>query len=306
MCFNAGFVIRIYMELWIILSLVAMFANVGKVLIVNRLCYGVDSRVLVLCGRLVATVLLLPILIIVNRSFPLDIKFWVVVAVTAGLTAFASVLYTEAIKKGKLSSVMPMQAAVPVFTLLTLFIVDGQSPKSESILFMVVSMAAVAYTLYQSGKEKDKGGGEFIFVVYSVIAAVLFGVCTFMDKVAIGSVVNGALAYSACWNLASLVIMIFENIRTKNIGGIFVRKNISPICLFSIVTVIAFFSQQYAVQKAMSIDGSVVNVKSIVMLHLPIIILLSFYLPGEKPSKRILLGGLAAVLAGILLVRSVI
>ena len=294
------------MELWIILSLVAMFANVGKVLVVNRLCHGVDSRILVLCGRLIATVLLLPILIIVNKSFPLDIKFWVIVTATAISTAFASVLFTEAVKKGKLSCVMPMQAAVPVFTLLTLFIVTRQSPKPASILFMIISMAAVAYTLYQSGREKDKNDGRFIFVVYSVIAAVLFGVSTFMDKVAIGYVVNGALAYSACWNLASSAIMLFENIRTKNIGKIFAKGNISPIGLFSMATLIAFFSQQYAVQRAMSIEGSVVNVKSIVMLHLPIIILLSFYLQGERPSKRILLGGLVAVIAGILLVRSVL
>lgn len=294
------------MKFWIVLSLVAMFANAGKILVINRLCHGIDSRLLVLCGRLVSTVLLLPMLIIINKSFPLDIKFWLIVTVTSVLTAVASVLFTEAVKKGKLSCVMPMQALLPVFTLLTLFIVTRQSPKPASILFMIISMAAVAYTLYQSGKEKDKNDGRFIFIVYSVIAAVLFGFCTFMDKVAIGCIINGALAYSACWNLASSVIMIFENIRTKNITKFFIKENALPIGLFSMVTLIAFYSQQFAVQKALFIEGSIVNVKSIVMLHMPIIILLGYYLPGEKPSRKILLGGLAAIFAGILLIRSVI
>jgi len=294
------------MELWIILSLVAMFISVAKVLIVKRLCHGVETRLLLLCGRAVSTVVLLPVLIIVNKSFPLDPKFWVVVTATAVLTAIASILFTEAIKKGKLSSVMPMQAAAPVFTLLTLLIVSRQTPKPASILFMMISMAAVAYTLYQSGKGKDKNDGRFIFTIYSIVAAVLFGVCTFMDKVAIGCVVNGALAYSACWNLASLVIMILENIRTKNITKIFARENALPIGLFSVATLSAFYSQQYAVQRALSIEGSIVNVKSIVMLHMPIIILISFYLPGEKTSRKIILGGLAAIVAGILLIRSVL
>jgi len=294
------------MEFWIIFSLAAMFANAGKILVVNRLCHEVDSRLLVLCGRLVSTVLLLPVLIIVNKAFPLEIKFWVVVIVTAVVTAFASVLFTEAVKKGKLSCALPMQALVPVFTLLTLFIVTRQSPKPLSILFMIISMAAVAYTLYQSGKEEDKNNGRFIFTVYSVIAAVLFGFCTFMDKVAIGSVVNGALAYSACWNLVSSAIMLFENIRTKDIVKIFVKENALPVGLYSIATLIAFYSQQYAVQKALLIEGSVVNVKSIVMLHLPMIMIISCFLPGEKPSRKILFGGLAAIFAGILLIRSIL
>ena len=148
---------------------------------------------------------------------------------------------------------------------------------------MTVSMICLAYALSAQAPRSERNPDGRRFVVYALIAAVLFGVCTILDRVAIGRVAFGALAYSACWNLASTVLMGTQ----CHHAGLFrsadrFRADAGPILLYSAAVLAAFYTQQYAVQLSLSIPGGVVHVKSIVMLHLPVVMLAGYLRPQRK------------------------
>jgi drug/metabolite transporter (DMT)-like permease len=293
-------------QLWILLSLLALVANAAKVLIVKLFCRGIDSRLLVFSGRLVSTLVLLPVLMISCRGVPSDGLFWTVIAVTAILTAIASVLYTQALQHGVLAIVLPTQAAVPVLSLVTLWIGWSETPSPRSAVLMTVSMICLAYALSAQAPRSERNPDGRRFVVYALIAAVLFGVTTILDRVAIARVAFGALAYSACWNLASTILMGTQCFH----AGLFRRSgrlwgDAGPILLYSAAVLSAFYTQQYAVQLSLHIPGGVVHVKSIVMLHLPVVMLVGYLGLKEKISTRSLIAGLLALAAGWLLIRDI-
>jgi hypothetical protein len=74
---------------------------------------------------------------------------------------------------------------------------------------------------------------------------------------------------------------------------------------YSAAVLSAFYTQQYAVQLSLSIPGGVVHVKSIVMLHLPVVMLVGYLWLKEKISTRSLIAGLLALAAGWMLIRDI-
>jgi drug/metabolite transporter (DMT)-like permease len=294
------------MHSWVLFSLAAMAAEVGKVLAVKHLCRGVNSRIVVLASRIVSAAVLIPVLFIMGIGFPVDATFWMVIVATSLITAIASVWMTDAVKFGNLTAVMPMQAAVPVFSLLTLWLGWHDRPeKAESIVLMLLSMAAVGVTLYAANRDKTSGGKPF-YTILSLAAAILFGVSTILDRTAIARVAQGAIAYSACWNLFSALVMTAETARTKAWQGVSLSRSWMPLAAYSLAALAAFISQQYAVQKSLAIPGAVVNVKSIVMLHLPVLVVLGLLVFRERPRPLTLAASLSAIALAFLLVRSLI
>ncbi len=292
------------MPLWIVFSLSAMLCEVAKVLIIRKLCTGIHSRLVVLASRLISAAILLPMLFICGIGFPLDGMFWLVILTTALITFAGSIWITEAIQFGNLTIVMPMQAAVPVFSLLTLWLGWHETPKNESVLYMLLSMAAVGWTLYAANRDKSSAG-KSIYTLLSLAAAVLFGISTILDRVAINRIAQGALAYTACWNLFSAFLMAGETYRVKAFQKLTVRTAV-PLLLYGLAATGAFLTQQYAVQYSKTIAGAVVNVKSLVMLHLPIIVLLGLVALKERPKPMTLTASLSAILLAFLLVRSLL
>lgn len=294
------------MHSWVLFSLLAMGAEVGKVLAVKHLCQGINSRIVVLASRVVSAAVLIPVLFMMGIGFPADVIFWVVIVATSLITAVASVWMTDAVKFGNLTAVMPMQAAVPVFSLLTLWTGWHERPeKTESIVLMLLSMAAVGVTLYAANRDKTSGGKPF-YTILSLSAAILFGVTTILDRTAIARVAQGAIAYSACWNLFSAFLMASETIRTKTWQGVRLFRSWMPLAAYSLAALAAFISQQYAVQMSLAIPGAVVHVKSIVMLHLPVLVVLGLLVFRERPRPLTLAASLSAIALAFLLVRSLI
>ena len=294
------------MEPWILLSLVSLAANTAKVLIVKRLCAAIDSRLVVLAGRGISAAVLLPILLAKSGTLPGGGLFWGVVVAAAVITAFASVLFTEAVKKGPLALVIPAQAGVPVFTLLTLWLAGREAPAPAAVILMLLSMAAVAWMLYANYRREDAAHRQTRFAALSLIAAVLFGVSTVLDRVAIANAAYGALAYSACWNLLSAALIAAECLATKT-GRTALRPRPAdalPLTLYGLTVLAAFFTQQLAVQYSLPIPGAVVNVKSVVMLHLPVVLLVGILVFGERIVRQAALAGILALIFGLALVRA--
>jgi drug/metabolite transporter (DMT)-like permease len=290
---------------WVVLSLIAMAASVVKVLVVKRRCRQIDSRVVILTGRLVSTAVLLPMLWIVGDGLPTDGLFWGVTVTTAVITAVASILITEAIRKGPLALVIPAQAVVPVFSLLTLWVFWRESPAPAAVVLMLLSMAAVAWMLYASYCREDRAGKRTFYALLSLAAAVLFGVSTVLDRVAIARVADGALAYAACWSAVSVVLVGGECLRKCRTGAVLLpgREAVGPLAVFSLAVLIFFYAQQVAVQWSLGIDGAVVNVKSLVTLHLPVVVLIGLLVFREQVSRQALVAGLIALASGLALLR---
>lgn len=290
---------------WILFSLAAMAAEVGKVLIVKHLCQKINSRIVVLSGRVTSAAVLIPILFIQGIGFPTDIIFWAVIAVTSLITAVAAVWTTDAVKFGNLTVVMPMQATAPVFSQLFLWAVLHELPqKTETLILMLLSMAAVGFTLYAANKDKGSGG-KAIYTLLSLAAAVLIGISTILDRTAISRVAQGAIAYSACWNLFSAILMAAEIARSRTWKTL-QWESWKPLGIYSALSLAMFLSQQLAIQNSLTIPGAVVNVKAITMIRLPILVIIGIVLFGERPKRLTLAASLTAISLAFLLVRSLL
>jgi hypothetical protein len=100
--------------------------------------------------------------------------------------------------------------------------------------------------------------------------------------------------------------MTAETARTKAWQGVSLSRSWMPLAAYSLAALAAFISQQYAVQKSLAIPGAVVNVKSIVMLHLPVLVVLGLLVFRERPRPLTLAASLSAIALAFLLVRSLI
>ncbi len=293
------------MPLWIVLSLVSMVAYAARAIVVKRACQQVDSRQIVLVGRITGTMVLLPLLLMKHGSLPTDPVFWAVTFVTSLITMFASIMFTEAVMKGPLALVIPMQAAVPVFSLLTLWALFHESPSISAIVWMLVSMSAVGWMLYANYRGEDAMHKQTLYATLSLIAAILFGFSTILDRIPISRVEDGALTYSACWHLVSLVLVFGECLRKeRSIRRLVPTKAaVWGLLLFSVAILTAFTAQQYAVQLSLGIGGAIVNVKSIVTLHLALVMFVGLLFFKEKISRQALIAGIIAVISGLVLLR---
>ena len=280
-------------------------ANAAKVLTIRHLCGGIDSRLLVLCSRVFAAVVLIPLLVCSDYALPTSGLFWGVILITAVLTAVASILLTDAIKMGQLASVMPMQATVPLFMLFVLIIGFKEHPGTGAIFWIAATTACLGITLYLSCSAKglSRGAKFWVFALFSLAAAMIFGLTTVLDRVAITAVTGGALAYSGCWNLASSAILGVECVR-KRVHWRLSRRKLATVAIFSVLALAAFYCQQFAVQLSASLPGAVVNVKTIIMLHLPVVVGANYLSTEDKCSKRQLFLGLLTIACGIALIQS--
>lgn len=291
--------------LWMVFSLVSLAAYAARAIVVKRLCGQIDSRRVVLAGRATGALVLLPLLFMRHGALPSDPVFWAVTLATSFITMFASIMFTEAVQKGPLAMVIPMQAAVPVFSLLTLWGLYHESPSLRAVVWMLISMVAVAWMLYANYRREETSHRQTRYALLSLGAAVLFGFSTILDRTPISRVADGALAYTACWQLVSAVLVLGECFRRQRSfrGLLPQRKEVLPLAIFSGVILIAFTTQQYAVQLSLDIDGAIVNVKSIGTLHLAVVMFIGLLFFKEKISRQALIAGIIALVSGLALLR---
>jgi len=284
-------------KLWVIMSMIAMLANFGKVLIVKQQCQHIDSWLLIFYARLVSAIVLLLFWYFLDYDLPRNLTFWGVTLVTALLTLAASILYVESIKKGQLSVVVPIQASVPLFMIVVTMIAYHEIPNRYALLSILVIVISIGYILVVTTKKSTVTRSKSVnfSVLLSLVAAALFGLSTVLDRVAIATVVNGALVYSAYWNLISALLMVPQFLVSKKATVMFN----APIAFYSFLTLMAFVFQQFAVQYSLAIDNGVTYVKTIVMIHIALVALAGFLMLKEKTSRGVLVAGLMTLMASI-------
>jgi drug/metabolite transporter (DMT)-like permease len=291
------------LELWVIMSMIAMLANFGKVLLVKKKCQQIDSWLLVFYARLVSALVLLLLLYFLDYKIPTSITFWGVTLVTALLTMAASILYVESIKKGQLSVVVPIQASVPLFMIMVTTIAYHEMPNRHALLSILVIVISIGYILVVTTKSVTLSKSVNFSVLLSLVAAALFGISTVLDRVAIATVVNGAVVYSAYWNLISALLMVPQFLLTKKAK----KTNFAfraPIAIYSFLTLMAFVFQQLGVQYSLAINNGVTYVKTIVMIHIALVALAGIFMLKEKTRRGVLVAGLITLMASVSLLYS--
>lgn len=295
---------------WMVWALAATLANVAKLAIIRQYCRTIDSRWLVLAGRVFSAAALMPALLMSNQPFPDSGIFWTAALAAVMLTAAASVIYTDAVKHGPMMLVLPTQAAVPIFTLLTLWLCRSQIPPWRSIFLMIGAMVALGWMLYAQNRGqsllKYHKNDLLRYPLMALFAAALFGISTALDRTAIAVVANGALVYSAYWHAISALLMVVETARCHRFAAAsrLMPKMWITLVAFGIASLAAFFAQQWAVQKALAIAGSVVFIKAVVMLHLPLMMLLGAIFWHQRANGQAVIAGILALGLGIGLILS--
>jgi drug/metabolite transporter (DMT)-like permease len=291
------------LELWVIMSMIAMLANFGKVLLVKKKCQQIDSWLLVFYARLVSALVLLLLLYFLDYKIPTSITFWGVTLVTALLTLAASILYVESIKKGQLSVVVPIQASVPLFMIMVTTIAYHEIPNRHALLSILIIVISIGYILVVTTKSVTLSKSVNFSVLLSLVAAALFGISTVLDRVAIATVVNGAVVYSAYWNLISALLMVPQFLLTKKAKKTKIAFR-APIAFYSFLTLMAFVFQQLGVQYSLAINNGVTYVKTIVMIHIALVALAGIFMLKEKTRRGVLVAGLITLMASVSLLYS--
>jgi drug/metabolite transporter (DMT)-like permease len=285
---------------WVQLSLFAAVANTAKVYLVKTRCRNVHSTLLVFYSRLLPA-LVLPILIpFISFSILEPVTFFAVTLTTSLLTIVASILYFQSLQTGHISRVVPIQASVPMFMMICTYLLYGEIPSRQSFFFIVLLILSIGYMMAESSRRRvlTDSGNMLRPVVKSFFAAALFGVSTVLDRVAIASAINGALIYSAVWNVVTAVILFVILKSTKqslSLDGHYVK----PVLALATVTLAAFVLQQSAVQASLHQPNGVTFVKSLVMLHITLAALLGVWRFRERWTLGLLLSSLIAFASGI-------
>jgi len=290
-------------KLWVVMSLFAMLATFGKALVVKQQCQQIDSWVLVFYARLTSAIILLLLLYFLDYEIPTSLTFWGVTLVTAVLTIGASILYVESVKQGLLSVVVPIQASVPLFMIVVTMAVFQEIPNPQALFSILLIVASIGYILIATTQTRKLNKSPVLngAVLFSLIAAALFGLSTVLDRVAIATVMNGALVYSAYWNLVSAILMMPKfYLKLGQKTSIFQ----APIAFYALLTLVAFVCQQFAVQYSLMIPNGVTFVKTIVMTHIALVALVGIFILKEQTHQKVWFAGLITFLASISLLHS--
>lgn len=294
-------------EAWIVFALIAMLFNVGKVLSVKTLCRDIDPSVLIFWARLLPAVLLVVPAWYSGYAVVDAVVFWGATVLAAVLTMAASLLYVRAMQLGDISLVSPIQASVPVFMVLTTWFLFDEKPGPISFLLILLIASAVAWVLLRSSNGLNKGArvGSFAPVLMSFAAAMLYGISTIVDRVAIAATTQGALLYSACWHVVTVLLMSRYLWRHHGVVFALAGKRRLAIAVYVAMSTGAFVVQQLAVQGSLDIHNGVTYVKAIVMLHIGIAALVGLLLLRERLRGDLLVANVVAIGGGVGLILSV-
>ena len=289
------------MDTWVLFALFAMTLNVAKILFLKTTCKTIEPSILIFSARFFpAVILLLP-------AYFSDYKvldaatFSAATCLAAILTMFASVLYIKSLQKGFVAIVSPIQASVPIFMILTTYLLYNEKPGYVALAFIIAIACSLSYVILATSRNKNGNAHKenFTPVIMSISAAALYGISTVIDRIAISATTNGAVLYSVCWSSVTTILLTSYFIKHHDAFFFEVKRNSYPILWYSIIATLAFVFQQLAVEKSITIDNGVTYVKSIVMIHIGIAAILGMILFKEKPSKGILASNSIALLSGI-------
>ena len=223
-------------------------------------------------------------------------KTWIFL-VLSGLSTGASWLcYFRALQLGDINKVVPIDKSSTVLTILLAFIVLGE-PISWLKGVCVVLIAVGTFLMIE--KKKDSGDAEKkikgSWLLYAIFSAVFAALTSILGKIGIsgvesnlGTMIRTSVVLLMAW------VTVFATGKAKSLRGI-PGKELGFICLSGVATGASWLCYYKALR-----DGLASVVVPIDKLSIIITIAFSYFIFGEKLSKKAI-AGLVLIVAGTLL-----
>ena len=215
--------------------------------------------------------------------------------VLSGLATGASwICYFKALSIGDVNKVVPIDKSSTILTVLLAIICFGETSNLAVKLVATVILAAGIFLMI----EKKKATGQEAhssYMIYAVLAAIFAALTSILAKVGISGVEsNLGTAIRTGVVLIMAWIIVFTKGKHKELGGI-ERKELLFIGLSGLATGASWLFYYYAIQ-----NGIVSVVVPIDKLSIVVTVAFSYFVFGEKLSKKAMLG-LGLMVTGTLL-----
>lgn len=214
----------------------------------------------------------------------------------SGVATGASwIFYFKALSLGDVNKVVPIDKSSTILTLLLAIFCFGET---SNLLFKLIGTAlfAVGILFMVEKKETEKKEGDRRWILYALLSALFASSTSLLAKVGISDVESNL--GTAIRTLVVLVMawgIVLSRGKQRQLASLD-RKELLFILLSGVATGASWLAYYYALQK-----GEVSVVVPIDKMSLLVTVLFSYFIFGEKLSKKALLG-LALMLTGTLLI----
>jgi len=197
---------------------------------------------------------------------------------TVVITAFTTIVRLRLIKAEDLSLTTPWLGAVPLFVVLWSIFLYKEIPGAAALVGIIL-VCIGAFTINLQGRRLQVKKAS----LWMLLIAVLLGLTTSVDKIAIGA--SSAVTYSLIWTMASAGLM-FVVAKKKSKQVLIMDKH---LIIQAVLWVAEFLFQMLAIQNVSKMASGPTYVKTLAMLNIVITTVVSSVLFKEKDrGKRIL------------------
>jgi len=197
---------------------------------------------------------------------------------TVVITAFTTIVRLRLIKAEDLSLTTPWLGAVPLFVVLWSILLYKEVPGAAAFVGIIL-VCIGAFTINLQGRRLQVKKAS----IWMLLIAVLLGLTTSVDKIAIGA--SSAVTYSLIWTMASAGLM-FVVAKKKSKQVLIMDKH---LIIQAVLWVAEFLFQMLAIQNVTKMASGPTYVKTLTMLNIVITTVVSSVLFKEKDrGKRIL------------------
>ena len=167
--------------LWIILSLNAALFYALRYVVIKKYLSEVNTFLLAFTARASGFLCLLPFILVKKISISDPLLFWQVIIITSLLTAVASIMQIHSLKNYDLSSSVPFLSFVPLFMILSVFLIFNELPGDNSIAGVIILCIGGyvinlkgGYSIFLPIRSMLKNKGGLLFFGVAVLILLLF------------------------------------------------------------------------------------------------------------------------------------
>ena len=223
-------------------------------------------------------------------------KTWIFLVLSGLATGASWLCYFRALQLGDINKVVPIDKSSTVLTILLAFIVLGEPIswlKGVCVVLIAVGTFLMIEKKKDSGDTKKKIKGSWL--LYAIFSAVFAALTSILGKIGIsgvesnlGTMIRTSVVLLMAW------VTVFATGKAKSLRGI-PGKELGFICLSGAATGASWLCYYKALR-----DGLASVVVPIDKLSIIITIAFSYFIFGEKLSKKAI-AGLVLIVAGTLL-----
>lgn len=271
---------------WIFLAIVSAFTGSLRNIHLKRYCNEIPADLLVFFTRFMGSVFLLTTYQKLSIQIDNNFVFYIVVITSCLLTAVATVIKITLIQKQDLSLSLPFLSFIPLFMLPWTIILLDEYP-SLICLLGVLLICIGSYCIYANPQKNVFFPFTMLMksksIILMLVVSLILGMTTVGDKLAVISA--NSFTYIFFWTIISTIIMsyVLFKYEIRKIISFFFNKH---CFLQSVLWIVTFYSQIYSIELSNFIEGSVIYVKSIIMLEVIISVIIGGSFFKEKDIIR--------------------